>query len=212
MKTTVLGVRTNLRFLRWLVDQPVMRDGDVRTDTVAGLRMPAPPIAGETHWRAAATLLAPGTSGPWSDGWRLNAPAVRRLRHADEDRTIRVHGELVDAKAERVDDVAHVDIEGQSEEFTLAPAPTVEEAVRHAAATGGTGTSVLVAPMPGRVVAVRATEGASVVAHQPIVIIEAMKMEHAVVSPTNGILSRVSVSEGQQVQRGQLLAELAAGR
>ena len=82
--------------------------------------------------------------------------------------------------------------------------------MRHASAAGGEGASILIAPMPGRVIAVRAAEGASIAAHQPVVIIEAMKMEHAVVAPLGGRLVRLHVSEGQQVQRGDVLAEVAA--
>ncbi len=105
--------------------------------------------------------------------------------------------------------VAHVDVEGQSLELSLAAPPSVEEAVRHAGAHAG-GTALLVAPMPGRVIAIRAAEGATVVAHQAIVVVEAMKMEHAVVTPLAGTLTRVLVAVGQQVQRGDLLAEVSA--
>ena len=56
--------------------------------------------------------------------------------------------------------------------------------------------------MPGRVIAVRAAEGASVVAHQAIVVVEAMKMEHAVVTPLAGTLTRVAVAVGQRSSAG----------
>jgi acetyl/propionyl-CoA carboxylase alpha subunit len=208
--TTVLGVRTNLRFLRWLIDQPAMRDGEVRTDTITSLNLPAAPRLEERHWRAAAAIADAATSGPWTDGWRLNGPRVVRLRHGDEERSVALapdRSEEVAAVA--TGDAIHVDVEGQSLELHRAPAPTVEEAVRHAAAGSGDGTAALVAPMPGRVIAVRAAEGAAVTAHQPIVVIEAMKMEHAVVAPVDGVLRSVAVTEGQQVQRGDLLAEVA---
>ena len=104
-------------------------------------------------------------------------------------------------------DRVHVDVEGQSVEFRLAPPPTVEEAVRHASA-GGDRTAVLAAPMPGRVIAVRAAVGDAVLAHQPVVVIEAMKMEHAVLAPHDGILESIAVGVGQQVQRGDRLAEV----
>jgi biotin carboxyl carrier protein len=42
-----------------------------------------------------------------------------------------------------------------------------------------------------------------------VVVIEAMKMEHAVVAPTAGRITRLAVSEGQQVQRGDVLAEVS---
>jgi biotin carboxyl carrier protein len=64
--------------------------------------------------------------------------------------------------------------------------------------------------MPGRVIAVRAREGASVREHQTVIVLEAMKMEHAVVTPLAGTLSRLAVAEGQQVQRGDVLAEVSA--
>jgi len=85
----------------------------------------------------------------------------------------------------------------------------VEEAVRHAASAGDEGTAVLRAPMPGRVIAVRVAEGASVGALQAVVVIEAMKMEHAVVAPIGGVLVRLLVGEGQQVQRGDVVGEVA---
>ena len=104
----------------------------------------------------------------------------------------------------------HVDVDGQSIEFREAAAPTVEEAARHAGAGGAGDGAVLVAPMPGRVVATRAAAGATVRAHEPVVVIEAMKMEHAVVSPIDGTLARLYVREGDQVERGATVAEIAA--
>ena len=208
-QTTVLGVRTNLRFLRWLLEQPSMRDGEMRTDTIAGLDVPGPPAVEERHWRAAALASASATAGPWDDGWRLNGPAVTRLRHDEEERSVPLVA-LDDApRAVAGPDAIHVDVDGQSLDFQPAAPPTVEEALRHASAHGSDGTAVLVAPMPGRVIAVRVAAGASVHAHQPVVVIEAMKMEHAVVSPIDGTLVSVAVAEGQQVQRGEVLGEVA---
>ena len=211
--TEILGVRTNLRFLRWLTEQPAMRDGEMRTDTIAGLALPAMPEPDESHWRAAADLLDDPRSGPWAGGWRLNASPVRRLRHGDAERAVRLspYDNGAPGPAAVGDgDVVHVDVDGQSLEFRLALPPTVDEALRHAAAASGAGRASLVAPMPGRVIGVRAREGASVRAHEPVVIIEAMKMEHAVTAPIDGTLSGPFVQEGQQVQRGDLLAEVTA--
>ena len=208
--TTVLGVRTNVRFLRWLLDQEPMRDGEMRTDTISNLDLPAPPTIEPSHWQVAASLLSPASTDPWAGGWRVAAEPTLRIRHGDEERSVTVASQAGAALAIRDGDAVHLDVDGQSLEFEPAPAPTVEAAVRHASAAGEEGASVLTAPMPGRVIAVRAAEGAPVEAHQPIVIIEAMKMEHAVVAPLGGRLVRLHVSEGQQVQRGELLAEVAA--
>jgi 3-methylcrotonyl-CoA carboxylase alpha subunit len=214
----ILGVRTNIRFLRWLLDQPVMRSGEMRTDTIAGLDLPGPPPIAERHWQAAALMAVPLSPDPWGDGWRLNAAPVRRLAHGEEERTVHLGVVTRDAPgggrpavplAFDGRDAIHVDVDGQSLEFHVAPAPTVEEALRHASAHVGEGSALLTAPMPGRVIAVRATPGAAVHAHQAIVIIEAMKMEHAVVAPIDGTLVGLTVSEGQQVRRGDLLGEVA---
>ena len=210
--TSILGVRTNLRFLRWLLDQPPMRDGEVRTDTISKLTLPAAPTPGDEHWHAAASLLRAPDPDAWSDGWRLNAPAVRRLRVGDEERSValRATDAALRSGVVRVGNIVHVDVEGQSLEFVLASPPTVEEAIRHAAAAGDGGAALLVAPMPGRVIAVHAALGASVEERQVIVVIEAMKMEHGVVAPRAGSLTRLEIEVGQQVERGDILGEIAS--
>ena len=208
--TTVLGVRTNLRFLRWLLDRPEMREGEVRTDTIAGLELPGPPAIDEAHWQAAASLAATGSTDPWTDGWRLNARAVRRMRQGDEERAVADSVAEHEVTAVRDGATVHVDVDGQSVEFGLAEPPTVESTAAHAAASDE-GTSVLTAPMPGRVIALRAVEGQSIRAGASVVVIEAMKMEHAVVSPIEGVVERLTVREGEQVERGAVVAEIVAG-
>ncbi|MEO8250970.1 MAG: biotin carboxylase N-terminal domain-containing protein [Chloroflexota bacterium] len=208
-ETLVLGVRTNLRFLRWLLDQPVTRDGQVRTDTLAHMSLPPAPVPGDTAWQAAAAALVhAGQRGPWGGGWRAAAPAAVRMRSGSEERRVELGGPS-QAEIAVEGGVAHVDVEGQSLELSLAMSPSVEEAVRQAADHAG-GRAALIAPMPGRVIAVHAPEGASVLAHQALVVIEAMKMEHAVVTPLAGTVTRMAVAVGQQVQRGDVLAEVSA--
>jgi acetyl-CoA/propionyl-CoA carboxylase biotin carboxyl carrier protein len=216
--TRILGVRTNLRFLRWLIDEPFLTHGEVRTDTLARVRLPKPVEPDETVWRAAAGALlgaGPYGEGPWGGGWRPNAPAAVHVRSGDEERRVelaplaRAGGPSEGDPASALQGgMAYVDVEGQSAEFRLAAPPSIEEALQHAAA--GEGVAILTAPMPGRVLAVRAREGDAVPAHAALVIIEAMKMEHAVATPIAGTVSRVSVREGQQVQRGDPLAEVTA--
>jgi len=204
-ETRLLGVRTNLRFLRWLVDQPVLASGELRTDTLSKLALPGPVAPPDEAWQSAAAALAETAVGPWAGGWRLNADPSIRLVHGEAERAVEPRAGL---PAARHGDQAFVDLEGQSLEFRLAPPPVVEEAVRHAAQAGGSAT--LTAPMPGRVLAVRHRAGDAVSAHQAIVVLEAMKMEHAVSAPLAGTVTAVHVQPGDQVQRGDLLAEVSA--
>ncbi|MDQ6681821.1 MAG: ATP-grasp domain-containing protein [Chloroflexota bacterium] len=208
-ETRVLGVRTNLRFLRWAVRQDWFTGGEVRTSTIADVEMAAPAVPDPAAWERAAELLAPPDE-TWGGGWRLNAPAAIRVQHGGEVHRVALDaaGPATSTAAVQDGSIVHVDVQGQSLEFRLAPAPTIEEAVRHAAVSQGSAT--LTAPMPGRVIAVRHHTGDAVRAGDPVVVIEAMKMEHAVVSPTDGTLSRIDVAVGDQVERGATLAEVRA--
>jgi len=67
----------------------------------------------------------------------------------------------------------------------------------------------LVAPMPGSVVRVEAAVGQRVGAGQPVMVLEAMKMEHQIVAPADGLVSEVRVAPGDQVQAGDVLATVA---
>jgi propionyl-CoA carboxylase alpha chain len=66
--------------------------------------------------------------------------------------------------------------------------------------TGG-----LMAPMPGVVLDVRCAAGDQVDAHQTLVVLEAMKMEHLVRAPAAGVVAEVRVAKGQHVENGALL-------
>jgi acetyl/propionyl-CoA carboxylase alpha subunit len=68
--------------------------------------------------------------------------------------------------------------------------------------------STLTAPMPGTVIRVLVGEGDAVQPRQPLVVLEAMKMETPVVSPYEAVVRTVRVSEGDRVAGGELLIEL----
>ena len=68
--------------------------------------------------------------------------------------------------------------------------------------------STVTAPMPGTVIRVLATEGDRVEPRQPLVVLEAMKMETPLVSPFEAVVRRVHVSEGDRVTGGAVLVEL----
>jgi len=66
----------------------------------------------------------------------------------------------------------------------------------------------LLAPMPGSVVRVGAAVGDTVTAGQPLIWLEAMKMEHTIAAPNAGVLAELNVQPGQQVDVGAVLARV----
>jgi acetyl/propionyl-CoA carboxylase alpha subunit len=82
------------------------------------------------------------------------------------------------------------------------------EATSHAADGAGGSHGAITAPMPGVVIRVLAAEGERVQPRQPLVLLEAMKMETPLVSPYEAVVRRVHVAEGDRVAGGALLVEL----
>jgi propionyl-CoA carboxylase alpha chain len=66
----------------------------------------------------------------------------------------------------------------------------------------------LVAPMPGNVIRLGAGIGDAVTAGQPLIWLEAMKMEHTITAPSDGVLAELNVNTGQQVEVGAVLARV----
>ncbi|HET7554752.1 MAG TPA: biotin carboxylase N-terminal domain-containing protein [Gaiellaceae bacterium] len=149
-ETEVVGVVTNLPFLRWLVAHPALRAGETTTAFLTEHPPLSPP-----------PLRLPDR--PWRGSFRLNLPPP-----------------------------------------PPAPPPDLGAAVDHA----GHEQSTLTAPMPGTVIKVLAAEGDRVQPRQPLVVLEAMKMETPVVSPYEAVVRAVRVSEGESVAGGDVLVEL----
>jgi acetyl/propionyl-CoA carboxylase alpha subunit len=215
-ETLVLGVVTNLRFLRWLVRTPAVTAGEARIDTL-GRIWPPDDWANRTAipdeaWRQAASALSGGDGArTWAGGWRLNARARASVEAEGETRTVGIEpagsqpfGQAVDAGA------VHLDLAGRSVAFRLTPAPDVDATATAGGRAGAAdGETLLVAPMPGGVIAVHAQAGALVEAGAPIVTLEAMKMEHVVAAPFAGRLEALLVAPGDQVARGQVIGRVA---
>jgi acetyl-CoA/propionyl-CoA carboxylase biotin carboxyl carrier protein len=207
-RTVVLGLTTNLRFLRWLVRRPEVVRGQARIDTLDAIwPVPGEAIAiPDAAFAEAARILDAG-------GWRLNGPARARLVADDgAERWVAAGTSPPEPPiaAIRTGDAAHLDIEGRSIAFRVAPPPDVDRAARAAAAHGvAGGPATILAPMPGAVLAIHVSDGDVVEGGDPIVTLEAMKMEHAVPAPRSGRVSDLAVAPGDQVVRGQVLASIA---
>lgn len=84
-----------------------------------------------------------------------------------------------------------------------APAPEAKPAV-----TGSEGAVKVDAPMPGTILDVKVSVGASVNSGEVICILEAMKMENEIVAPQAGTVSSVNVSKGDSVEAGQVIVTM----
>lgn len=76
-------------------------------------------------------------------------------------------------------------------------------------ALGGAGSGRLAAPMPGRVVKILVASGDTVELGQPLIIVEAMKMENELAAPIAGTIESIDVETGQAVDAGQALCVVA---
>ena len=90
-----------------------------------------------------------------------------------------------------------------------APAPKAAPAAPKAAAPAGAAGSVAVtAPMPGKILGIKAQEGQAVTKGEAIIVLEAMKMENEIVAPSDGTIATINVSVGDSVEAGATLATL----
>ena len=76
---------------------------------------------------------------------------------------------------------------------------------------GAASDGALLAPMPGKVIAVEVAEGDSVAKGQKLLVLEAMKMEQAMLAPFDGIVAELKVKVGGQVSEGTLLVRVEKG-
>ena len=157
---------TNLRFLRWLVRQPVVLDGDARIDTLDRIWPPDDwaerAAIPDEAWATPPPRCWPGAepADPWAGGWRLNARRARSALEADGvARSVAVasgrRAAAIDARSASATS-SIVDVAGRSVAFRLAPPPDVDGAARAAIAqhaAGAIGPADVVAPMPGAVLA-----------------------------------------------------------
>ncbi|WP_374408159.1 biotin carboxylase N-terminal domain-containing protein [Pelagerythrobacter sp.] len=157
--------------------------------------------ADEELWRSAAAFRL-HTEADADDplaGFRLNAAprTALALTHRGETHVVEPEAGLTDATGIAEGERLVLFEDGTAYEFATA--------VRGTGATAA-GDGAIVAPMPGKVIAVDVAEGDSVTAGQRLMVLEAMKMEHALTAPFDGTVTELTASEGGQVQVDAVLA------
>lgn len=89
-----------------------------------------------------------------------------------------------------------------------APAAAPKAAPAPAAAPAAAGSVAVTAPMPGKILGVKASAGQAVKRGQVLLILEAMKMENEIVAPQDGTVASINVAVGDSVEPGATLATL----
>lgn len=89
-----------------------------------------------------------------------------------------------------------------------APKAAPAAAPKAAAPAGAAGSVTVAAPMPGKILGVKANPGQAVKKGDVIVILEAMKMENEIVAPQDGTIASINVATGDSVEAGATLATL----
>jgi 3-methylcrotonyl-CoA carboxylase alpha subunit len=128
---------------------------------------------------------------------------VTATLHADGRLDARLGGTRLTARAVFVADRVAVYTGRDQASFTLVDPRAGDDAHHHHA-------DRLVAPMPGSVVQVLVEAGATVAKGDPLVVVEAMKMEHVIRAPHDGVVERVDVAAGDVVAEGTELVVMAA--
>lgn len=107
------------------------------------------------------------------------------------------------------------DANGSAAPVAAAPAPAAAPASAPApapaaapAAPATAGSVSVDAPMPGNILDIKVSNGASVKAGDVLLILEAMKMENEIVAPQDGTVASVNVNKGDTVEAGQTLVSL----
>ena len=140
-------------------------------------------------------------------GWVLDldgkAHPLALVSRQDGRYAIRFDGSALQGTVRREGEVLHVFSGGQHHALTW------NDPMAHAGDTEAAG-GRLTAPMPGKVVAVIAAKGQTVKKGEPLVIMEAMKMEHTIAAPSDGLVEEILYQVGDQVSDGAPLLAFTA--
>ena len=119
---------------------------------------------------------------------------------------VTVNGNTYDVEVEEVKEGEKVEVHATKE--VTPPTPTKEEKVEQPVAKKE-GSIKVPAPMPGNIWKIKTSVGAKVEKHEVLLILEAMKMENEIVAPEAGIVTNILVKEGDAVEPGKIMVELA---
>ena len=199
-------VKTNATFLHALLVEPDIIRGKVNTGLI-GERSEDLIYDFDPSGRAlsdTAKLFASTEVDEALRGFRLNARHQNRVALEYMGETL--SGNLALEFPPKSDHVFLAE-RRHEEVFTTSLGKTFRFTLRHVGASGQASAAdgAIIAPMPGKVIAVDVAEGQAVTAGQRLLVLEAMKMEHALTAPFDGVIEGLAVTAGAQVQVEALL-------
>lgn len=204
-RVEVWPVRTNAAFLTRALRHPEFLTGSVDTSFIEHHLADLLP-ATEPHHRilhAAATALLPvETQDPWSalTGFRLNGQASRGVSVEVQGKPYLVD---VDPVPQARDQANKTVVFMDGEAWSFGP-----RRAQHAGGGQGSHDGSIMAPMPGNVIVVFVSMGDCVTRGQPLLAIEAMKMEQTLKAPCDGVVVELQAAPGDQVVEGALLVRI----
>ena len=220
-------------------EQAYLFPADPQPDCQTWLILALAEVLREQAWAAEEAARHGEPASPWHqrDGWRMNAPACRSLQFRQGDAvrsvaaafgprslTLTLDGKTVPATGTlNPRSLLRAEIDGLRLTATVVAAGERRHVFAqgrawafarvdplHFSGEGGGPEGGLLAPMPGKVIALLAEEGARVEKATPLLILEAMKMEHTITAPTAGTLKAFRFGVGEQVADGAELVEFEA--
>jgi len=156
---------------------------------------------GAREW---SVILRPEAGRVWTAATEKDVQTASVRQAADGVVELVVDGTLIQGRIEYASSGLEVSVDG--EQYRLVDA--VPESTHVAGVRAGSGRSALEAPMPGTLVKILVPPGQEVSASEPLVILEAMKMEHVVVAPRAAVVEAVLFREGDMVPGGEPLVRL----
>ncbi len=205
----VWPVRTNAAFLARAANDPDFLAGAVDTGFIerhAEALIPATDPDETVVAAAAAEVLAWATPGPLKlAGFRANADPVQQVR-------VQVGAATHSAVPQACPGAEVVRLGGDAIMFMRGEAWPIGFARRDAGGgAGGASDGAILSPMPGRIISLDVQQGDAVIKGQKLLVMEAMKMEQALVAPFDGVVTELNATSGGQVAEGIVLARIERG-